>query len=205
MTARPTLPRPAQELHPQRQFSLRSVLVTTVTIALVLGFVRSFGPDAVELAILSVVGALIWGCVLGWFSERFMETVTWSQLGGALTLCCVVSSNQVTSFQQSYWLNVGTIGGALAGFVAPGHWRQRIAWTLGLWVTFSAISIIGDQELLDLLLTLPVLAGLAFLAEIIARLQLRYRTAFDFWALGLVFAVIAGNYGAVLIWKLWYA
>lgn len=209
MSARETNPqRESLELNPQRQFSLRSVLITTVTIALVLGFVRMFGPSAVQLALFSICGALIWGGVLGWFGGRLMETLTWSQLGGALALCCVVSSYQVTPFQQLYWLNVGVVGGAFAGFVAPGRWGQRIAWTLALWIPLGAIAVVFGEELnglLDLLMTLPILAALALLAELIARLQQRYHTAFDVWALGLVFAVIAGNYGAVVVWNLWYA
>lgn len=203
-----TSQREPRELNAQRQFSLRSVLVTTVTIALVLGFVRMFGQDAVQLALLSILGALIWGGVLGWFGGRLMESLTWSQLGGALALCCVVSSYHVTPFQQLYWLNVGVVGGAFAGYVAPGRWWQRLAWTLALWIPFSAISLVfgeGLNGLLDLLMTLPILAALALLAELIARLQQRYHTALDVWALGLVFAVIAGNYGAVLVWNLWYA
>ena len=198
----------APELNAQRQFSLRSLLVTTVTIALVLGYVRLFGPEAMQLAIFGVLGSLVWGGVLGWFGGRLMETLTWSQLGAVLALCCVVSAYQVTPFQKMYWLNVGVIGGAFAGFVVPGRWWQRIAWTLALWIPFAAISQIfgeGMNGLLDLLMTLPVLAALAFLAELVARLQRDYHTAFDIWALGLVFAVIAGNYGSVIVWNLWYA
>jgi hypothetical protein len=114
----------------------------------------------------------------------------------------------VTAFQQLYWLNVGVIGGAFAGYVAPGRAWQRIAWTLALWIPFAAISAVpgdGLNGLLDLLMTLPVLGGLALLAETIHRLQQRYHTALDVWALGLVFAVIAGNFGAIVVWNLWYA
>lgn len=208
MTDNTATPRDPAELNAQRQFSLRSVLVTTVTIALVLGFVRLFGAGAVQLALFGLLGALVWGGVLGWFGGRLMQTLTWSLLGGTLALCCVVSSYHVTEFQQLYWLNVGVVGGAFAGFVAPGRWWLRAAWSLALWIPFAAISVVcgeGINGLLDLLMTLPILVALAGLAELVHRLQQRYHTAFDVWALGLVFAVIAGNYGAVVVWNLWYA
>lgn len=190
------------------QYSIRSLLVTMVTIGMVLAYVRVFGNDGLLLAALGLTGAVVCGGVIGWLNGRLVETLTWSLVGGALALCCVLSADGVTMFQKAYWVAVGVLGGTLAGVVRPGQWRDRITWTLALWVAFSIASILYAgfwTALFDLFLTLPVLAALTVLVEVVTRLQAKYHTALDVWAAGLVFAVIAGNYGAIIVWNLWYA
>jgi hypothetical protein len=195
--------------HPDaKQFSLRSLLCTIVSISMVLAFVRQFGPAGLQLAAIGCCGAVLLGGAIGWLAGRFVQTITWSLVGGTLALCCVLMADRLTIAQELYWLGVGISGGLFAGVIQPGKWKQRIASTALQWLCFILLSSLLNESLiivmLDTAVTLPVLAGLAILAEEFARLQAKYRTALDLWAAGLIFAVIAGNFGAILVWNWWY-
>lgn len=211
----------ATPLKPASQYSLRSLLVTMVTIGMVLAYVRMFGAEGIWLTLVTVGAAFAAGALLGSLSGRFSEALIWSFVGGVLALCCVLSADhQVTLFQKVYWIMVGVVGGAYAGCLPGGDWRLRIAVTLMLWLTFGLLSFVANlgsilgglfitggewYHLFDAALALPVIGGLMLLAETVRHLQRTYHTALDVWAAGLVFAVIAGNFGAMLVWNLWYA
>lgn len=198
----------ATSLKPASQYSLRSLLVSMVTMGMVLAYVRMFGERGIQLTALGLCAAMVWGCLLGYFSGRLVETLTWSLVGCVLGLCCVLSAERVSTFQQAHWVNVGVMGGAVAGFIKPGRWIARVTWSAGLWLCLGSVCVIfGDpwSGVFDMGLTLPVLIGLHVLVEVVHHLQERHHTALDVWAAGLVFAVIAGNFGAILVWNLWYA
>jgi hypothetical protein len=211
----------ATPLKPASQYSLRSLLVTMVTIGMVLAYARIFGSEGVWLTLLAGGTGCAAGAILGCLSGRFVEAITWSLVGGVLALCCVLSADEhVTQFQRIYWIMVGVVGGAYAGSLPPGDWRLRIALTMVLWLMFGLVSfvanlgsllgsifIVGGEwyHLFDAALALPVFGGLMLLAEIVRNLQRTYHTALDVWAAGLVFAVIAGNFGAMIVWNVWYA
>jgi hypothetical protein len=114
---------------------------------------------------------------------------------------------------------VGVVAGAYSGSLPPGNWQLRIAVALLLWMVFGLVSLVVNlgailgslfitggewYNLFDAALALPVIGGLMVLAETVRQLQQKYHTALDVWAAGLVFAVIAGNFGAILVWNLWY-
>lgn len=213
-------PQAADSLKPGRQYSLRSLLVTMVTASMLLAYVRLFGSEGMWLTLLTVGAGLLGGGFLGWLAGRMVECLTWSLVGGVLALCCVLSADMhVTLFQKIFWIMVGVVTGAYAGFLKVGDWRSRAAFTVILWLQFGLIYVIGNLgpllasmfigdaglSLLDALLALPVIGGLMVLVEIVGRLQQKHHTALDMWAAGLIFAVIAGNYGAIVVWNLLYA
>ncbi|QDU28165.1 hypothetical protein ETAA8_32650 [Anatilimnocola aggregata] len=202
-------------INEKTQFSLRSLLCTMVTVSMVFAYVRLFGTEGANLTVLMVASAVC-GSVLGIGSGRAMETLMWTFVGGSLALCCVLSAdNHVSMPQKYYWVEVGVFGGAYAGYIAPGAWKWRIIGVLTIWLKFALVSLLGAigplayfdewNALFDALLTLPVLLGLTVLVEAIYWLQRRHHIALDVWAAGIVFAVIAGNFGAVVVWNLWYA
>lgn len=192
----------------EQQFSLRSLLVTIVTVSMALAYVRMFGEQGVRLGVYGLLISLILGGLIGWIGKRLVETLTWSLVGTVLALCCVLSADRLEEFQAYYWVNVGAFTGAISGVMLPGSIRRRIfggifCWLVGLLDLFY-LGLAGDG-LFDWLLTLPVAIGLQLLVEVVARLQAKYHTALDMWAAGIVFAVIAGNFGAIVVWNLWYS
>lgn len=192
-----------------RQYSLRSLLVTIVTLSMVLAYIRMFGEEGLLLGLTVLMGAGLWGGIGGLIAGRLTETLTWSLVGGILTLCCLLSSdNHVLEVQKIFWVNVGFVGGAFAGGIAPGNIRVRIIWTALLALFFAVIPLsLGLSQLnmsVDLMLAGFVLAALQVLVEIVHRLRQKYHTALDMWAAGIVFAVIAGNFGAIVVWNIWY-
>ena len=189
------------------QFSLRSLLVTTLTCGMLLAYVRMFGEEGVSFAIGGLLMAGLSGALLGWAAGRFLQTLTWSLVGTSLILCCVLSAGRLDSYQVAWWLVVGSIISTVAGVLPTGNMKLRLASAIGLWLIVSAaLTIFGEIDLLwfDWLLALPVALGVMLLVEAVSWLQAKYHTALDMWAAGLVFAVIAGNFGAVVIWNLWY-
>ena len=210
----------ATALKPASQYSLRSLLVSMVTMGMVLAYARMFGEQGIWLTMLTGAAGLAAGGILGSLSGRVSEALTWSLVGGVLGLCCVLSADQqVALFQRIYWIMVGVIGGAYAGSLPPVAWQLRIITTLILWFVFALVSLVVNlgtilgslfitggewYNLFDAALALPVIGGLMVLAETVRQLQQKYHTALDVWAAGLVFAVIAGNFGAILVWNLWY-
>lgn len=192
----------------EQQFSLRSLLVTIVTVSMVLAYVRMFGEQGVRLGVYGVLLALVCGGVLGWIGKRLVETMTWSMVGAVLALCCVLSADRIEAFQGYYWVNVGAFTGAIGGVMLPGSILRRSFGVLFCWlVGVLYLYVLGrvSDGMFDWLLTLPVAIGLQFLVEVVARLQAKYHTALDMWAAGIVFAVIAGNFGAIVVWNLWYS
>lgn len=195
-----------------RQFSLRSLLCTMVTISMVLAYVRLFDASAVPLALGGLAWAVACGGFIGWRAGRFVETLTWAIVGGALALVCVLmaaKAERLPLVTQGYWVALGISGGLLAGVIDPGKWRARLVAIGVQWLCFTGISLLINDGvefvLLDTVVALPVLAGLSLLAEVAADLQRRYRTALDLLAGSLILAVIAGNFGAILVWNWFYA
>src|SRR5688572_5383895 len=107
-----------------RQFSLRSLLCTIVTISMVLAYVRLFGDEGIQLAFINLVLGIVIGGIGGWSVGRFVDTLTWSLVGGTLALCCVLTEDRLPREPQLYWVVIGSIGGMLAGAVRPGHVRS---------------------------------------------------------------------------------
>jgi hypothetical protein len=193
------------------QYSLRSLLVTMLTVGMVLGYVRMFGESAVNLAFIGLAGAAVLGGVAGWFAGRLVETLIWSLLCCILLLCCVISADRLNLDQVAHWLTVGAVTGTLAGVLQPRDIRWRVTATAGvlvvLWLILGiAFRFFADLDVtwFDWLLTLPVAIALLLLVQLVNWLEHKYHTALDVWAAGLVFAVIAGNFGAILVWNLWY-
>lgn len=192
----------------EQQFSLRSLLVTIVTVSMVLAYVRMFGEPGLRLGAYGVLLALVCGAVLGWIGKRLVETLTWSLVGAILALCCVLSADRIEAFQAYYWLNVGALTGAVGGVMQPGSFLRRSFGVLFCWLAgVLNLVVVGrvSEGIFDWLLTLPVTIGLQLLIEVVTRLQAKYHTALDMWAAGIVFAVIAGNFGAIVVWNLWYS
>jgi hypothetical protein len=207
-TNRETANRDATPLQAAQQFSLRSLLVTIVTVSMALAYVRMFGDQGLRLGVYGVLLGAVFGLVLGWIGKRFVETLTWSLVGTVLALCCVLSADRIEEFQGYYWVNVGAFTGAIGGVILPGSILRRLFGVLFCWlVGVLYLFVLGrvSDGAFDWLLTLPVAIGLQILIEVVARLQAKYHTALDMWAAGIVFAVIAGNFGAIVVWNLWYS
>jgi hypothetical protein len=195
-----------------RQFSLRALFSTMVTISMVLAYVRLFDATAVPLALGGLAWAVVCGGLIGWRAGRMVETLTWAIVGGALALICVLmaaEAERLPLITQGYWLALGVSGGLLAGVIEPGKWRLRLLAVVVQWICFTGISLLVSDSLglvmLDAVVALPALAGLSLLAEVAADLQRRYRTALDLLAGSLILAVIMGNFGAILVWNWFYA
>src|SRR5687768_297355 len=153
-----------------RQFSLRSLLCTIVTISIVLAYVRLFGEEGIQLAFINLALGIVIGGIGGWSVGRFVETLTWSLVGGTLALCCVLTEDRLPRDQQLYWLVIGTFGSMLAGAVRPGHVSWRIGLILVTWLCCLAYWIVWYSSvnfwLLDALATLPALGFFAIVAEV---------------------------------------
>lgn len=203
-----TAHRDAPPLKDEKQYSLRSLLVTIVTVSMVLAYVRMFGEHGLRLGAYGVLLASVVGLVLGWIGKRVVETLTWSLVGAVLALCCVLSADRIEEYQGYYWVNVGAFTGAIGGVMRPGSILRRTFGVLFCWLVgvlyLVALGRASDGAF-DWLLTLPVAIGVQLLVEVVARLQAKYHTALDMWAAGIVFAVIAGNFGAIVVWNLWYS
>jgi hypothetical protein len=203
-----TAHRDVPPLKVEKQFSLRSLFVTIVTVSMVLAYVRMFGAPGLRLGGFGLLFALVVGVVLGLIGKRLVETLTWSLVGVVLALCCVLSADRIEAFQAYYWLNVGAFTGAVGGVMQPGSFLRRSFGVLFCWlVGVLQLVVLGrvSEGMFDWLLTLPVTIGLQSLIEVVTRLQAKYHTALDMWAAGIVFAVIAGNFGAIVVWNLWYS
>ena len=198
----------ATTLKAASQFSLRSLLVSTFTAAMVLGYVRLFGEWATSMALIGFGLALSMGVVVGWLSGRFAQTLIWALVCYVLILCSMLSSYRLDQIQVVHWLAVGSLIGTLAGVNRVGQVGFRFLLGVGFWLLVGLAQWLhGDlAELwIDWLLTLLVAVALLELVEVVDWLQKKYRTPLDMWAAGLVFAVIAGNFGAIVVWNLWYA
>ncbi|WP_254509690.1 hypothetical protein [Anatilimnocola floriformis] len=189
------------------QYSLRSLLVTMFTASMVLAYVRLFGDWAMIAATTGFFATLVIGIAVGWISGRLASTLTWAVVCYALILCSMLSSYRLDQIQVVYWLTIAALIGTIAGVAPAGQIGYRLISGCGFWLLAGSILWLrGDlSELwIDWLLTLLVAVGLLLLVEVVDRLQKQYHTALDVWAAGLVFAVIAGNFGAILVWNLWY-
>ena len=189
------------------QYSLRSLLVTMITVGMVLAYVRMFGQSAVGLAFIGITGAAIVGGIAGWLAGRFVETLIWSLLCSVLLLCCVISADRLNTDQVVHWLTVGALTGTIAGVLRSRDIRWRVLATACVWLVLGVgFWFFADLDVtwFDWQLTLPVAIALLLLVQLVNWLEHKYHTALDVWAAGLVFAVIAGNFGAILVWNLWY-
>lgn len=201
----------AKPLKTATQYSLRSLLVTMITVSMVLAYVRMFGQSAVNMAFIGIAVAAVVGGFAGWTAGRVVETLIWSLLCSTLLLCCVISADRLTSDQVVHWLTVGAVTGTLAGVLRLRDIRWRVAATasvlLVLWLIVGvAYRLFTNPDVtgFDWLLTLPVAIALLLLVQLVTWLEHKYHTSVDVWAAGLVFAVIAGNFGAIVVWNLWY-
>jgi len=188
------------------QFSLRSILSTMITVSMVLAYVRVFGSQGLLPAIAGSLLALVAGMLVGWMRGRLMESVTWALVGNAIALCCVLSADRISLVQQLFWVSVGGITGATAGSIKPRHWQERLLVTICLAaIAKEAGSRLGNGDIVEVLFAPLAIVGLMLLVEFVGQHQMRRRIALDVWAAGIIFAVIAGNFGAVVVWNLWYA
>jgi hypothetical protein len=176
---------------------------------MVLAYVRLFERQGVRLAAINLVIGTIVGVICGWLAGRVVATLTWTLLGGTLALLCVLSADRLPIEQQLYWLTVGLGGGMFAGAIPPGNARLRGISVLAIWCCLLWRSVVQYHNwslvLLDAVVTLPALGGLAILAEVYSYFEHRHRTPLDLWAAALILAVVAGNFGAIVVWNLWYA
>jgi hypothetical protein len=189
------------------QFSLRSLLRTVVTVSMLLAYVRLFGTAAFAPAGVGLAFALVVGAVLGIYSQRRMESVTWALVGYAMALCCALSAVRLSEAQLYYWILLGGMAGGVAGAVPIYQLRTRLLLAVllaAVWVPMG-IFITTDGPPLDAVLSVAVIAGLLLLAEVVGRDQQHHRIALDAWAAGIVLAVIVGNFLAIGVRNTFYA
>ncbi|WP_425613781.1 hypothetical protein NA78x_003622 [Anatilimnocola sp. NA78] len=191
------------------QFSLRSMLSTMLTVSMVLAYVRVFGSHGLLPAIVGCSVAIVAGMLVGWARGRLVEAVTWALVGNAIALCCVLSADRISLAQQLFWVCVAGITGAVAGSIQPRHWQQRIWTSVALAAIAAPLGMLVDNrstqpEFVEMVLAPAAILGLMLLVEFVGQHQMRRRIALDVWAAGIIFAVIAGNFGAVVVWNLWY-
>jgi ABC-type enterochelin transport system permease subunit len=188
-------PVPAQPF----QFTIRSLLWFTLSVAMVLAFVRPTSGRLLPIALGAGCCGVALGTVLGWTSRRIGEAVYWSVLAMSLAVIFLAGQWYLTTAQSLGWPLVGVVAGAIAGAIPPGRLRQKLA-ACTLAGTLPMLVLVSLRPVLehwgDVVLAALVSGLLASLSELFAWARTRYRTSYGAWAAALVLAVILGNWGA---------
>jgi len=185
---------------PPWQFGISSLLWLTVSVAMVLGYLRSLDAQ-VALSFLSLmVVALCAGLVIGPIRRRTIDGIYWALLGMLSTALCAVTFWREIGSMVLVWGYVGMAAGAMAGSWPPGG---RVLKFIGC--SLTGVGVMGIAVLMGHVMEPAIdipcaaLAGviLAIMSDVVTWLHGRYHTPREAWAAALIFAVIVGNLGAV--------
>ena len=198
-------PVPAQRF----QFTIRSLMWLTITVGMVLAFVRPANQRLLPIALGAALAGVVLGALAGWRFHRVGESIYWSLLSMSLAAICIAGQphlGTVGMVQLIGWPLVGALAGAFAGALPTAWIRRKLAACIAAGV-LPLVALTSVRPTLeqwgDVALAVVVSAVLALLSEVFAWARARYRTSYGAWAASLVLAVILGNWGAAWFAPIW--
>ncbi|MEN6451089.1 MAG: hypothetical protein ABFC96_11410 [Thermoguttaceae bacterium] len=186
------------------QFGLQAMLLMFVVAALLAGYLRAFGPEAVGRFGLVLALALPLGGLIGWWAGRFSAAVFWAGIGsvlGSLAVCGAATSH----WSQLYvWPLMGGIVGATAAACGDGRPVRRMAWCALVGFAIVAIcglsfSGFGRDRIAELICAAGGGALLGLGVDLVTRFERFTSIPRHFLALVLVVLAIAGHWVAVRV------
>src|SRR5687768_16245549 len=111
------------------QFTIRSLLWFTLSIAMVLAFVRPADPQLLPMALAAAASGMIVGTLLGWRFNRVFDGIFWSLLSLSLATICIAgqpASSTAGWAQVVGWPHAGALAGAIAGGLPTAWQRTKI-------------------------------------------------------------------------------
>ncbi|HUT88483.1 MAG TPA: hypothetical protein VMY37_03245 [Thermoguttaceae bacterium] len=181
------------------QFGLSSMLATALMLALLFGYLRPFGPDAVAVCGLVVLVAALVGGIAGAVAGRNPDTLFWSVIGAVFAYLAVVGFALYHWSSAYIWPLVGMAAGTTVGAFGQGRPVRRMAFgSLAATAVFASyvLLLFGLNPDLGYELLCAVLGGalLGLVAEIAERFEKRTAIPRYVLATALVVAAILGHW-----------
>lgn len=184
------------------QFTIRSLLWFTLTLAMVLAFVRPANERLLPITLAAAVCGTVMGTLIGWQFSRVFNGIFWSLLALSLATICLAGQPSLTTVNWAQvvgWPHAGALAGAIAGAL-PTAW-QRTKLVACAAVAALPLTVLASFQLTwelwgDAALAAIVGMLLVFLSDLFTWARARYHTSYGAWAAALVLAVILGNWGA---------
>jgi len=186
------------------QFSIAAIMWTTFTLAVVLGYLRTFGLYAAMLGAAVLLTSALTAVLVGSIARQLREAVYWATLGAAFAIVCVTGLQNVDPVMRIGWGMTGGLTGAVAGAVAAMKQNQP-GWSILAGAVTGTLVIAGFclfsglyqlEVIIDIVAAAFVSAGLAAVIEVIRWVESRHTTPRYITAAGLITAVVAGNLSA---------
>ncbi len=201
----PTMPEPRSESpRAEYQFGLQAFLLMFVVVALLAGYLRTFGPEAVGRFGLVLVLTMPLGGLIGWLAGRFSAAVFWAGIGtvlGTLAVCGAAVGHWTALYA---WPLMGGMAGAAAAVCDRRGLVERMA--CGAMVGLGIITIyvfscfgIANAQIAELICAAGGGALLGLGVDLVGRFEKRTSIPRHFLALGLVVLAIAGHWIAVRV------
>jgi hypothetical protein len=187
-------PVPAQPF----QFTIRSLLWFTLTVAMVLAYIRPTESRHVTNLVVASGAALIAGLAAGAFTKRVFDAIFGAFLGLTLVAIIIAGQPDVDVPSAMGWGMVGAFCGAFAGAISP----TRPLLSLSVCAVIGLLLMLGTapdrrNAWIDVILAPIAAASLSGLYILFTWARARYHTSYGAWAAALVLAVILGNWGSV--------
>jgi hypothetical protein len=183
-------PTPSRRL----QFGLSSLLATAAMLALLFGYLRPFGPEAVAACGLVVLAAGLIGGMAGAVVGKNPDTVFWAVISAVVAYLGVVGFDLHHWSSEYAWPLVGIVAGTTVGAVGQGRPVRRTAFgSLAATAVFGTYVLVLFGPTADLRFELlsAVFAGalLGLIAELCGWFE--KRTAIPRYVLATAFVVAA--------------
>ena len=183
-------PTPSRRL----QFGLSSLLATGLMLALLFGYLRPFGPQAVATCGLVVLIAGLIGGMAGAVTGKNPDTVFWAVISAVLAYLAVVGFDLYHWTSEYAWPLVGIVAGTTVGAIGQGWPVRRAAFgALAATAVFATyvLALFGPNADLGFELLSAVFAGalLGLIAELCGWFE--KRTALPRYVLATAFVVAA--------------
>lgn len=183
----------------QLQFGIQACLVMIVALALLLGYLRSFGGEVVARCAVAIAAGLILGGVVGWRAGKPADTMFWSTVGG---LFGYFVSLDVPLYHASFgyvWPLAGAVVGAVAALPAEGRLVARTMFAMAAGcVSISGYALIafGWEPTLAADIICATLGGVLFGIAVELAVQFEHRTQIprEYLATALVALAIVGHW-----------
>jgi len=175
------------------------MLATALMLALLFGYLRPFGPDAVAVCGLVVLVAALVGGIAGAVAGRNPDTLFWSVIGAVFAYLAVVGFALYHWSSAYIWPLVGMAAGTTVGAFGQGRPVRRMAFgSLAATAVFASyvLLLFGLNPDLGYELLCAVLGGalLGLVAEIAERFEKRTAIPRYVLATALVVAAILGHW-----------
>ncbi len=186
------------------QFGLQAFLLMFVVVAVLVGYLRSFGVEPVGRFGLCIAVAMPLGGLIGWRAGRFSTAVFWTGIGtvlGSLAVCGTTVGHWTAYY---FWPLMGGAAGATAAVCDRRGLPERMAST-----TVVALGIVGLYTLLwpcrsgeenaQIVCAAGGGALLGLGVDLVGRFERWTAIPRHFLALGLVVLAVAGHWVAVRV------